>query len=254
MSSTGAGYDLSATTYSPDGRLFQVEYANKAVENSGTVIGLQCADGAILCVENIILSRMMLPTSNRFIYNIDEHLGLAIAGNVPDGRQLAGRARDEADNYKSQYGTPMPPYILADRMSQFMHFYTLHGGARPFGASAVIIGYDEGKEGYELFAVEPSGTCYKYYGTAVGKGKQGAKTEIEKLKLMELPVSEAKKEVTKILRKLFDESKDKQYRVEMSVISHETNNVHTHVSADEIASCEEWAMAKIEEEEDMEED
>lgn len=254
MSSTGAGYDLSATTYSPDGRLFQVEYANKAVENSGTVIGLQCADGAILCVESIILSRMMLPTSNRSIYNVNEHLGLAIAGNVPDGRQLAGRARDEADNYENQYGTPMPPYILADRMSQFMHVYTLHGGARPFGATAVIIGYDEGKEGYELFAVEPSGTCYKYFGTAVGKGKQGAKTEIEKLKLMDLPVSEAKKEVTKILRKLFDETKDKKYRVEMSVISSETNNVHTHVSEEEIARCEEWAIQAIEDEDDMEDD
>ena len=141
MSSTGAGYDLSATTYSPDGRLFQVEYANKAVENSGTVIGLKCADGALLCVENIILSRMMLPTSNRFIYNVDKHLGLAIAGNTADGRQLANRAREEADNYRNQYGSDMPPYILADRISQFMHFYTLHGAVRPFGSSAVIIGY-----------------------------------------------------------------------------------------------------------------
>ena len=114
--------------------------------------------------------------------------------------------------------------------------------------------HDESTGEYELFCVEPSGANYKYYGTAVGKGKQGAKTEIEKLKLMDLPISEAKKEVTKILRKLFDEAKDKQYRVEMSVICAESENVHTHISTEEIASYEEWALEQIEAEEDMEED
>ena len=65
MASTGAGYDLSPTTFSPDGRIFQVEYATKAVENSGTVVGIRCADGVVLGVEKVMLSKMLLPSSNR---------------------------------------------------------------------------------------------------------------------------------------------------------------------------------------------
>jgi 20S proteasome subunit alpha 7 len=113
--------------------------------------------------------------------------------------------------------------VLADRMAQFVHYYTLHGSVRPFGNATIIAGYDAFKGAHELYMVEPSGVGYvsvqsssvsgaltltkntpwfpglqKYYGTAVGKGRQGAKTEIEKLKLTELPVDQAVKEVAKM--------------------------------------------------------
>jgi len=101
MASSGSGYDLSSSTFSPDGRIFQVEYAAKAVENSGTALGLRCADGVVLCVEKPLANRMLVAkTTGRRVHTIDEHAGVAITGFVGDGRQIVNRAREEASNYE----------------------------------------------------------------------------------------------------------------------------------------------------------
>lgn len=99
MASSGSGYDLSSSTFSPDGRIFQVEYASKAVENAGTALGLKCRNGIVLCVEKPLLNKMLLPNSNRRIHSVDTHSGVAITGLVSDGRQIVNRAREEAANY-----------------------------------------------------------------------------------------------------------------------------------------------------------
>lgn len=99
MASSGSGYDLSASTFSPDGRIFQVEYASKAVENAGTALGLKCKNGVVLCVEKPLMNKMLLPSSSRRIHTIDTHSGVAITGFVSDGRQIVNRAREEAANY-----------------------------------------------------------------------------------------------------------------------------------------------------------
>ncbi|PHT63475.1 Proteasome subunit alpha type-3 [Capsicum annuum] len=80
MSSIGTGYDLSVTTFSPDGRVFQIEYAAKAVDNSGTVVGIKCKDGIVLGVEKLIASKMMLPGSNRRIHSVHRHSGMGHPG------------------------------------------------------------------------------------------------------------------------------------------------------------------------------
>lgn len=98
--SAGSGYDLSSSTFSPDGRIFQVEYASKAVENGGTALGLKCRDGVVLAVEKPILNKMLLPTSNRRIHSVDEAHGVAVTGFVADARQIVNRARDEAIGYE----------------------------------------------------------------------------------------------------------------------------------------------------------
>lgn len=107
MASQGTGYDLSASTYSPDGRIFQIEYAQKAVESAGTVIAIKCKDGIVLGIEKLIDSKLLLngdeSSTNRRIFTIDEHIGLATAGLVADGRHLANRAREEASNFNDTY-------------------------------------------------------------------------------------------------------------------------------------------------------
>ncbi|KAF5930170.1 hypothetical protein HYC85_031043 [Camellia sinensis] len=103
MSSIGTGYDLSVTTFSPDGRVFQVEYASKAVDNSGTVVGIKCKDGIVMGVEKLIASKMMLPGSNRRIHSVHRHSGMTVAGLAADGRQVVARAKSEATNYESIY-------------------------------------------------------------------------------------------------------------------------------------------------------
>jgi 20S proteasome subunit alpha 7 len=125
-----SGYDLSASTFSPDGRVFQVEYAAKAVEKSGynwymfqyvllewrpivrTAIGIKCVDGVVLGVENPVLSKMLVPGGNRRIFTVDEHAGVAMAGFAADARKLVEVARAESSSYRDFYGSPIPGHTL----------------------------------------------------------------------------------------------------------------------------------------------
>ncbi|KAJ8462497.1 hypothetical protein ONZ51_g10863 [Trametes cubensis] len=196
MTSIGTGYDLSASTYSPDGRIFQVEYANKAVENSGTAIGLRVKNGIVLAVEKLVHSKLLIPEANRRIYTVDKHIGIASAGYLADGRHLANRARDEASSYRENYRSPPTLQYVVDRVGLYVQAYTLYSSVRPFGCSTILGAVD--KNGPALFVVEPSGVSYGYRGAAVGKGRQLAKTELEKLKFDELSMKEAVMEAARM--------------------------------------------------------
>jgi 20S proteasome subunit alpha 7 len=100
MASSGSGYDLSSSTFSPDGRIFQIEYASKAVENAGTALGLKCLDGIVLAVEKPLANKMLLASSSRRIHTIDDNSGIAFTGFVSDARQITNRARSEAMSYE----------------------------------------------------------------------------------------------------------------------------------------------------------
>jgi len=117
MASQGTGYDLSASTYSPDGRIFQIEYAQKAVEASSTVLAIKCKDGIVLAVEKLISSKLLVngddSSTNRKIFTVDSHIGLATAGLVADGRHLANRAREEASSFKDTYRFDAPVKVSA---------------------------------------------------------------------------------------------------------------------------------------------
>ncbi|CAK5275735.1 unnamed protein product [Mycena citricolor] len=251
MTSIGTGYDLSASTYSPDGRIFQVEYANKAVENSGTAIGMKVKDGIVLAVEKLVHSKLLVPGSNRRIQTIDRHLGMATAGLPADGRSIANRARDESSNLRENYRSPptvkvlslaQPPQLvtnqlfelrnqsLADRMGQFVQMYTLYSSVRPFGVSALLGGVD--KDGPALYCIEPSGVFYGYHGAAVGKGRQLAKSELEKLKLAELTAREAVIEAARIIYLVHEDAKEKEFELEMTWVGPETNGLHLAVPKD----------------------
>ncbi|KAG8881217.1 hypothetical protein FRB97_009786 [Tulasnella sp. 331] len=245
MTSIGTGYDLSASTYSPDGRIFQVEYANKAVENSGTAIGLRVKDGVVLAVEKLVHSKLLVPESNRRIQTIDRHIGLATAGLLADGRHLGNRARDEAENYRDTYRAPSPVKALADRLGLYVQAYTLYSSVRPFGISSILGGID--KEGPQLYVVEPSGVFFVsrhellgidfkdligYHGAAIGKGRQLAKTELEKLKLSELTTREAVLEAARIIHLVHDDAKDKEFELEVSWIGEETGGLHLPIPRD----------------------
>ena len=133
MSSIGSGYDLSAGQFSPDGRVFQVEYAIKAVENSGSVIALRGKDGVVFGVEKIITSKLYEEGSNRRVHSIDTHIGAAVAGLLSDARAVVNRARDEAANYRNTYQVPIPLKSLTERLGKYIHHFTVYGNLRPFG-------------------------------------------------------------------------------------------------------------------------
>lgn len=259
MASSGAGYDLSASTFSPDGRIFQVEYASKAVENAGTVIGIKASDGIVLGVSKPILHKMVVPStcSYKRIHSVDVHVGVASTGFLPDSRVLVARAIDEAADWIEQYGVKIPPKVLADRLGNYVHQFTLRGWLRPFGAACVFGAYDQDVKEFSLHMVEPNGAASSYYGVATGKGKQAAKTELEKLNLHKEPCTseEAVKQIAKILTMLHQENKDnegKPLEMELSWICEASNYKHAGVPKDKIAEVTAWVAEQLEEEEDDE--
>jgi len=244
MTSIGTGYDLSASTYSPDGRIFQVEYANKAVDNSGTAIGLKVKDGVVLAVEKLVHSKLLVPGANRRIQTVDRHIGLATAGLLADGRHLANKARDEAASQREFYRSQPTLYDVVDRVGQYVQVYTLYSSVRPFGISTILGAVD--KNGPQLYVVEPSGVYYGYNGAAVGKGRQLAKTELEKLKLAELTTREAVMEAARIIYTVHDDAKEKEFELEMTWIGAETNGLHVPVPQDLFDLAERKAKESLE--------
>ncbi|XP_062231723.1 proteasome subunit alpha type-3-like [Phragmites australis] len=248
MSSIGTGYDLSVTTFSPDGRAFQVEYTGKAVDNGGTIVGIKCKDGIVLGVVKLVTSKMILEGSNRRIHSVHRNSGLVFAGLAADGRQIVSRAKSEEANYEKWelvYGQTMPVKELADRVASYVHPGTLYWWLRPFGCGVILGGYD--RDGPQLYIIEPSGLSYKYFGVALGKGKQAAKTEIENLKLSELTCMEGIVEVAKIIYGIHDEVEDKAFELELSWVCNESNRQHQKVPADLLEQAKAEAQAALEE-------
>mmetsp|Transcript_1563 Transcript_1563/g.3868 ORF Transcript_1563/g.3868 Transcript_1563/m.3868 type:complete len:266 (+) Transcript_1563:116-913(+) len=256
MASSGSGYDLSASTFSPDGRIFQVEYAQKAVENAGTALGMLCADGVVLGVQKPLLHKLLVPSFSQRIYTVAPHCGMAMTGFIPDGRQVVGRGMEDAATFLKNYGTPVPPHYLADHVALYVHYFTLHGSLRPFGATTMLASYDEELKKPSLYMIEPNGVSYSYVACAAGKGRQPAKTELEKLELHKKPLScaDAVKQMCRILYMLHDENKDKPFELELSWISESTDWKHKGVPKDVIAQAVEWAKEQLEEEDDEEEE
>jgi len=262
MASSGSGYDLSAATFSPDGRIFQVEYAGKAVENAGTVIGIHCKDGIVLGVAKPLYHKMIVPTTASYkrIHTVDHHAGIATTGFLPDARVLVSRAQEEASDWLSQFGSKVPPHVLSERLGHYVHYFTLHGALRPFGASCVLGGYDMETKECGLYMVEPSGASFQYYGVATGQGKQIAKTELEKLNLHKEPkieIAEAVKQVAKILILLHKENKEsgtKPMELEMSWICEASKWKHAVLPKDTVAAAKQWGTEQLEEEEEDDEE
>ncbi|XP_060531029.1 proteasome subunit alpha type-3 [Cylas formicarius] len=244
MSSIGTGYDLSASQFSPDGRVFQVEYAMKAVENSGTVIGLKGSDGVVLAAEKLILSKLHEPSTNQRIFNIDRHIGMAFSGLIADARQIVQIARREAAEYRQQYNVSIPLKYLNERVSMYMHAYTLYSAIRPYGCSVILASYENGEP--SMYTIDPSGVSYGYHGCATGKAKQSAKTEIEKLKLGTMTCKEIVKEAAKIIYLVHDELKDKNFELELSWVCKDSNGYHERVPGHVFFEAEKAAKQAME--------
>ncbi|PVH94978.1 proteasome subunit alpha type-3 [Periconia macrospinosa] len=284
MTSIGTGYDLSNSVFSPDGRNFQVEYATKAVENGGTAVGIRCKDGIVLALEKLVTSKLLKAGANKRISTVDRNIGIVSSGLLPDGRHFVSRARDEAAAWRQQYKAPIPTASLADRMGSYVQAYTLYSSVRPFGVTSIIGGWDaedelpvDGqvgsgpsvgsggkKEGAKhggpfLYMIEPSGLYWGYYGAATGKGRQIAKSELEKLNLSdgELSLEQGVKEAARIIYIAHDDNKDKEFELEMTWISSRsgpTKGKHEEVPKELREEAEKLAKKALEGDDDDEDD
>ena len=178
MQPSGRGYDHGITTFSPDGRLFQVEYARESVKRGTTTVGLKYRGGVLLIVDKRIASRLIIPESIDKVYKIDEHIGFATSGLVADARQLVARARAECQINRITYSDKVPVDILTKKICNFKQSFTQYGGTRPFGTALLIAGVDD--NGIHLYETDPSGAYQSYQAGAVGRGRNSVVEYFEK--------------------------------------------------------------------------
>jgi proteasome alpha subunit len=163
------GYDRAITVFSPDGRLYQVEYAREAVKRGTTAVGIKCTDGVVLIVDKRVATRLLEPSSIEKIFKIDEHIGVASSGLVGDARALVDRARIECQINRVSYSEAIDVETLAKKLCDHMQTYTMFGGARPYGTALLIAGISDGTA--RLFETDPSGTLLEYKATGIGTGR-----------------------------------------------------------------------------------
>ncbi|MHA1595957.1 MAG: archaeal proteasome endopeptidase complex subunit alpha [Candidatus Baldrarchaeia archaeon] len=212
------GYDRAITIFSPDGRLFQVEYAMEAVKKGATAVGVKCKDGVVLSVEKKLLP-LQEPMNVTKVFQIDEHVGVAIAGLTADARILIHYARLEAQLNRLNYDEPISVELLAKRIGDIKQLYTQHAGVRPFGVSLLIAGVDD--KGPRLFMTDPSGTFWEFKAVAMGAGAQAAMELLEKEYRDDLSLDDAVMLALKALRKAMNGEIDSK-KVEMAIAYRET--------------------------------
>ncbi|MCD6145019.1 MAG: archaeal proteasome endopeptidase complex subunit alpha [Methanosarcinales archaeon] len=163
------GYDRAITVFSPDGRLFQVEYAREAVKRGTTAIGMKTKDCVVLLVDKRVTSHLLETESIEKIFQIDQHIGAATSGLVADARALIDRARVEAQINRVYYDEAIGIETLAKKICDHKQTYTQFGGVRPYGTALLIAGVEDHRP--RLFETDPSGALLEYKATAIGAGR-----------------------------------------------------------------------------------
>jgi len=177
MFAAPSGYDRAITVFSPDGRIFQVEYALETVRRGTTALGISCSEGAVLAVEERPTSKLQDPHFVQKLFQIDDHLGAAIAGLSADARILVDQARVYAQSNRLLYDESIGVEVLAKRVCDIEQMYTQHAGVRPFGVSMIFTGVDD--SGTKLFVTDPSGAYWGYRAAAIGAGADAAREVLE---------------------------------------------------------------------------
>ena len=183
------GYDRAITVFSPDGRLFQVHYAQEAVRRGATVMGLKSKDGIALLVDKRISTKLLEAESIEKIFKIDDHLGAVASGLVADGRALVDRSRVEAQVNRVTYDEPISIEILAKKISDHIQQLTQYGGMRPYGSALLLAGIDD--SGMRLFETDPSGALYEYKAVSIGANRNTVMEMLESQYKPDMSLNEA---------------------------------------------------------------
>jgi len=169
-------YDSDITTWSPQGRIHQIEYAMEAVKQGSAAIGLKSKTHAIVVALKRASSE--LGSHQKKIFKIDEHMGIAIAGLTADARVLCKYMRNECINHKFVFESPMQLERLVLQVADKSQVHTQRYGRRPYGVGLLVVGYDQ--TGTHLYETCPSGNYFDYKAMAIGARSQSAKTYLEK--------------------------------------------------------------------------
>lgn len=219
-------YDSSTTTFSPEGRLHQVEYAIEAINNAGTCVGILAKDGVVLASEKKITSKLLAPAkTSEKTYKLSHHATCTVAGLTSDANILIDQARLRAGRYAFQYQEPIPIEQLVEYVCNTKQAYTQYGSLRPFGVAFLFAGYDV-NHGFQLYQSDPSGNYSGWMATVIGANNQAGKSLLksqykdgssddEEM----LDVQEALRLAVKVLNKTMDATSLSPEKLELFVLS-----------------------------------
>ena len=214
-------YDRAITVFSPDGRLFQVEYAMELVNRGATILALRCAGGVVLGAEETIDPLEESEYSWK-IFKIDDHVGTAIVGLSSDARILIDQARVHAQSNKLTYDEPIDTEVVTKRICDIKQLYTQHAGVRPFGVSMIFAGVD--KTGPRVFGTHPSGTYRGYKARAEGAGRETVFNILKEEYKEDMELENATKLAVKCLTKAL-EARQLPPRIKVAVTPLETKKM-----------------------------
>ena len=207
MQHQAMGYDRTATMFSPEGHLLQVEYAEKTVRLGSSSIGMVCADGVFILADKRITDILIVKENASKIYEIDSHMIASVAGIISDSRVLIEKAQVLAQQHRVTYDSPIEPELIVKELSNIKQQFTQYGGARPFGVSLMIAGVNGKKP--ELYASDVTGNYFNYHANAIGEGDNKIKEKLRERYNENLTL----KKGVKLALDIFQEIKDKKFDI-----------------------------------------
>jgi len=211
---SGNRLDYGVNTFSQEGRLFQIEYALEAIKLGSTALGIQTKDGVLLAVEKRVESKLMVPSSNNKIMEIDSHLGAVYSGLQADGRTLIDYARVQSQSYWFTYDEAMPVQSVTSSVADHMMSFAGTDDddedsrkkrmSRPFGVAFIVAGVDDNQEP-SLFVIDPSGTTIRYLAVAVGAGGESAMSVLQDRYAKSMTLREAEDLAAEILKQVMEQ-------------------------------------------------
>ena len=210
------GYDRTATMFSPEGHLLQVEYAEKTVRLGSSSIGMVCVDGVFILADKRNEDKLVVPSSAQKVHEIDDNLIASVAGITSDARILIERAQIVAQQHRITYDSPIEPELIIKEIANIKQQFTQYGGARPFGVSFMLAGINS-KKG-ELFTSDITGNYFSYFANAIGENDEKIKEILREKYKKDLTI----KDGVKIVLKIFEEIQGKKFdikRFELGYIS-----------------------------------
>ena len=233
------GYDRAITVFSPDGRLYQVEYAIETVRRGTIAVGVKCKDGIVIAVEEKPRKLQISNTAQK-IFQIDDHVGVAAAGYIPDARSQVDNARFFSQSNKMIYDEPVEVETIAKHLADQCQQYTQYAGVRPYGVALILGGVVNNKP--ELYLTDPSGTYISYDAIAIGSGSDQVTDFLEKTYKNDLTLDDAATLATAGIY-LSSEDKEGTSHIRMAHIKKETG-LYDIVSDEQISKYASSAKEK----------
>ena len=225
------GYDRAITVFSPDGRLYQVEYAIETVRRGTIAVGVKCKDGIVIAVEEKS-RKLQIASIAQKIFQIDDHVGVAAAGYIPDARSQVDNARFFSQSNKMIYDEPVEVETIAKHLADQCQQYTQYAGVRPYGVALILGGVVNNKP--ELFLTDPSGTFISYDAIAIGSGSDEVTDFLEKTYKEDMSIDEASALAVAGIQ-LSSDDKDNQSHIRMAHIK-VADGLYELVSDEQITS------------------